>query len=159
MSKREWKPGDVLVNAGRVGIVTTAGIGRDDSGRAAYVEFGHGGTIFVGELDGDARPLVVVDPEDREQVERLVRAFWDNGNDDCDDPRAMQAALRSLIEPPKPPEPTGLGAVVEDADGKRYIRCDAGPGRWHCPDDDTGASDDFYANISAVRVLSVGVTA
>jgi hypothetical protein len=70
---------------------------------------------------GDYRPVVVIDPEDREQVERLCSGLLDihwYGNAD-----AMQVALRKFANPtpPKPDEPTGLGAVVEDADGIRWV--------------------------------------
>lgn len=68
-----------------------------------------------------ARPLVVLDPEDREQVERLWTAFRDDSR--CNAVDVMVDALRSLIRPPKPPEPQGLGAVVETPGG-RYVRSD-----------------------------------
>jgi hypothetical protein len=64
-----------------------------------------------------ALPLVVIDPEDREQVDRLVRSYHNQNLFSVVDD--MQAALREFADPkpPKPAEPTGLGAVVEDADG------------------------------------------
>lgn len=88
------------------------------------------------------RPLVVIDPEDREQVERLAIAYtviasarsgdeyraWENRSKEA---RArirteLAAALREFANPtpPKPDEPTGLGAVVEDERGRRFVRID-----------------------------------
>lgn len=122
------------------------------------------------------RPLVVIDPEDREQVERLAEMFhacrplaikWDDctSADRKASGDAMQAALRSLIAPPRPAEPTGLGAVVEDENGRRWTRIAA--------DDDPvdeylrtqlsppwrsrGMSAKWWAHLRAVRVLSEGV--
>lgn len=73
--------------------------------------------------------------------------------------------LREFAKP-KPDEPTGLGAVVEDAEGVKWVRL----GR---PGDDPTADDwrragwtsgdeservwHFYADIDAVKVLSEGV--
>lgn len=108
------------------------------------------------------RPLVLIDPEDDKQVERLASAFcharWDHtgGGDECDPLTfsSMATALREYAQP-KPEEPTGLGAVVEDADGDRWVlytnpRNDA---PW-C----NGSASVDYDDIAAVRVLSEGVT-
>ena len=65
----------------------------------------------------------------------------------------VQTALRSLIADPKPAEPMGLGAVVEDADGKRWLR--SGSESWWRVDM-MAASD--WSGIAAVKVLSEGVT-
>ena len=112
-------------------------------------------------------PVVVIDCEDRERVERLLRAYlgrYDGmesvptqGEADC-----MQAALREFANPtpPKPDEPTGLGAVVEDADGVRWTRVEpAGAfsrNPWY-PAVDIELQPEEYAHLSAVRVLSEGV--
>ena len=50
-------------------------------------------------------------------------------------------------------EPTGLGAVVETADGRRYVRGHGGANCWEGP-------DDFltWGEFTPVRVLSEGVT-
>lgn len=106
---REWEPGD-LATSPRGGRVMRT------SSRAWVLFDGHPIT-----LEDEPRPLVVIDPEDREQVERLVRAFWDAQTDAGDDDHSyMQAALRSLIAPSKPEEPQGLGAVVE-YDGSPWV--------------------------------------
>lgn len=108
----------------------------------------------------DIRPLVVLDPEDTERVQRLVRAFWDAQRvDDGDgsDLAYMAEALRSLNHPPKPAEPKGLGAVVEDASGEKWIRCTARLDyAWQIAGA-VGSPWVRYAAIDAVRVLSEGV--
>lgn len=155
---RDWKPGDVA-------MVTEVGGGNGEpvvairTASATWQSaFGESGTRHIVE----ERPLVVIDPEDREQVERLADAFATHP--DClrnygfD---AMQAALRSLITPPKPKEPLGLGAVVEDAKGKRWVRGRDSNCHWY-PEtgfDRTVGPWAPWAEIAAVKVLSPGVTA
>jgi hypothetical protein len=120
------------------------------------------GNCFCVDVPMSVRPLVVIDPEDREQVERLmdplrrmVFAPHACGAMDC-----LTTALREFAKPtpPKPAEPLGLGAVVEDAEGLRWVHylgrvgwkwCGSGP-------DHDGVRE--YADIDAVRVLSEGVT-
>lgn len=116
------------------------------------------------------RLVAVVDPEDTDAVDRLVHLFWDHGNDDCDDPAAMREALREFAAPapPRPDEPTGLGAVVEDEVGDLWLR-DGMPGdrsqsgHWwnktvaHEKNYD-GVLRAEWPDIAVVRVLSDGVT-
>lgn len=108
-----------------------------------------------------ARPIVAVDPDDRHQVERLIDAVDRQarlrGYAASSDRRstridAMTDALHTLIALPKPAEPTGLGAVVEDADGEKWVRLESAP-HWTCD----GVGSGHYAGINAVRVLSDGV--
>lgn len=116
----------------------------------------------------DFRPLVVLDPEDAEQVERLREAMGTcprNGEAWCIDSgcgtERLTAGLRSLVAPPKPDEPTGHMAVVEDDCGERWVN-------WRDPRDNgtheepwVNASDSEtareYRDINVVRVLSEGV--
>jgi hypothetical protein len=107
------------------------------------------------------RPLVVIDPEDREQVERLAEAV----NAAIASPErmtsleVMQAALREFADPtpPKPDEPTGLGAVVVDESEVEWVHL--GSGLW-CYGTTDGPSHGFeWAHVHAVRVLSEGVQA
>lgn len=163
-----WKPGDVAIRTDGRGR-ETRGIVVDGCARHAisgpHWHYQNGGWNRLISTKATHRRLVVIDPENREEVERLdslVDAglagkdwFWWSGPAD-----AMQVALLEFANPapPKPPEPTGLAAVVEDASGDMWIRTGyhggwrragvhgraAGPGR-------------RYDEIAAVRVLSEGV--
>jgi hypothetical protein len=66
--------------------------------------------------------------------------------------------IETQTKPPKPEEPTGLGAVVEDADGERYVglgdHYGGGALRWK---GDRGMTFTSYDRIDVVRVLSEGV--
>lgn len=152
----QWKPGDVAMVPG-VGpaLRSTSGawLTPRDAGRMDTASF------------NEVRPLVVIDPEDREQVERLclaARVAYDNrlgvGPQSFD---AMQAALRSLIAPPNPDEPTGLGAVVEvdslvDEKAKALlVRSHAKREPWL----GDGLKREWDAIDGPIRVLSPGVDA
>jgi hypothetical protein len=155
---RELKPGDLLTD--EIGspffvVEVTA------NSRAAWREGVHavdadGNGWRVDSIEG-ARRLVVIDPEDREQVERLCDLFL-RGNDGTaiGDANDLQAALREFANP-TPVEPTGLGAVVEDAVGRVWVRHDNTPGSF--PWVRAGRGVAGWSEINAVRVLSVGVTA
>jgi len=147
---REWKPGDVAV--GRIAKYEGRFVFRGEYDGWDELDGTEGG--WDGTFIADLRPLVVIDPEDREQVERLVKTY-NNGEVETEWVDAMQAALRSLIAPPKPPEPTGDWAVVADANGDRWLKDGSGgthpwvgvcTGEW-VP----------YAEIAAVRILSEGI--
>lgn len=160
LSTHEWKPGDVarLTLDGGDAAIAIVRHHRDDPSPVwvmASTPFFKSVGVDNDVLVTDARPLVVIDPEDREQAERLRDEYEAYRPSSTDLTAHMQDALRSLIAPPKPPEPTGLGAVVEDADGQRWVRF---KGRL----DDTWAGDESnsrYADIDAVKVLSEGVAA
>ena len=152
MSARDWQPGDVgIVDGGYKGLVFRClDIANEDEARWMTPRDGR----FYGS-DSRVRPLVVIDPEDPQQVERLYGALAARVG-----MATISEALRSLVALPKPEEPTGLGAVVEDEDGEKWLRCfgDAGYFVWR-------KAEDFesrrlrYTDITAVRVLSEGVTA
>jgi hypothetical protein len=122
VSAREWKPGDV------------ASILKD--GAQPAFRTNRGWTYIDGSTnttDADRwgfRPLVVIDPEDREQVKRLVSLYCDGHNIVADAPIRetgigyMQAALRTLDAPPEcnnldllDEALDKLSAVVQLADG------------------------------------------
>lgn len=149
----QWAPGDVVQVGKQRWMRLYRGDWINDAG--SYIQI----------APGYARPLVVIDPEDREQAGRLldlytsvVRPF--RGEDEPDDWRTdrMQDALRSLLTSPKPDEPTGLGAVVEDAEGERYVRWAARHrAERHWKGEESG---DYRAwpDVAAVRVLFEGVS-
>lgn len=149
---REWKPGDVA-------MVKCADLSERVAIRRA------GGSILEAPWvtkDGDwgdavaydPRPLVVIDPEDAEQVERLL-GLWANQETPACGRRSLVDALREFANPtpPKPDEPTGLGAVVESDNGTRYIRQHDG---WWRGEEPCALN---WTAVHAVRVLSNGVEA
>lgn len=105
------------------------------------------------------RPLVVIDPEDSEQVERLWSAWRDLAPDHRLAQDNLQAALRVFAnpKPPKPDEPLGLGAVVEDDRGRKWslLPPHVKYQRWACWDEPINDRD--YDSINVVRVLFRGV--
>lgn len=143
---RAWKPGDMVFHSSRGrGIVQECLTGL-------WVEFQQN-DVASRAADVDVRPLVVIDPEDREQVTRLAFAIAER----CGNTDGVQAALRSLIEPSRPEEPTGLGAVVESADGELFVRhgiADEDEETGWCDSQGVGRS---WARVNAVKVLSEGV--
>jgi len=112
----------------------------------------------------DVRPLVVLDPEDRDQMVTLHETLsgtkgvtWHGW------PEILRDVLRRYAEaqtkPPKPPEPRGLGAVVEDAEGQVWVRfktAEIRPWRRNWPGYSSFGA--FFRDIDAVKVLSEGVT-
>jgi len=157
---REWKPGDVAISKGHVIFRAELVTGEP----RWHDKFGVLGRDDTWPTTPQIRPLVVIDPEDREQVERLTHVFYEVrglGSPALAPDRVtnMQAALREFADPkpPKPAEPTGLGAVVEDTGGVLWVR--AGKSytdpNWRV----CGGSEWIrYADIPAVRVLSEGVS-
>lgn len=164
---REWKPGDVAMLAFSTGELA---IGVRN-GPEQTPGWGHSGAFGGGSAyDGiggvdDVRPLVVIDPEDREAVGRFAELIENCGDENhctqypCGSMTCwvdrIADALREFAnpKPPKPKEPTGLGAVVEDSDGRRWVHLS---GRWH---HDPLAHSARYSDIDAVRVLSEGWSA
>jgi hypothetical protein len=129
---REWKPGDVALvrcdtSEWHPALRVKGRPGKED----VWVCSASGGepSLHVTE----AHPVVVIDAEDIKQVERLVHLYVEEGtrrgypmpsHQDADRIEAMADALREFADPkpPKPEEPTGLGAVVEAEDGRHFIR-------------------------------------
>jgi len=135
--------------------------------------------VWIGQEEvADVRPLVVIDPEDREQVERLAINYaavasdrlgdeylaWENRSAEARDRIAadLTAALREFANPTprKPEEPTGLGAVVEDADGDLWVRVDDPAASWIKSVRDGGVRTHRcnWVALAPVSILSEGVT-
>lgn len=84
-----------------------------------------------------ARPLVVIDPEDPEHIERLVEAMVDAAGASgfsvhprgLDNPFLGAFLVKTLqcLANPAPPmeEPTNIGAVIQCEDGSVYVRVHA----------------------------------
>lgn len=149
---REWKPGDVALakydGEPPMLYVYSKVFGKDEHRWQNAMTGRHSYTFEAADWH---RSLVVIDPEDREQVERLRDYCWRGGT--VDD---WQNHLREFANPtpPKPDEPTGLGAVVEDADGNRWVL-------YTTPDSTApwcdGMTSYEWDEVDAVRVLSEGV--
>ena len=172
---REWQPGDVALVRNQWGVWNVA-ICSLRTGVLGWVwKYGVADDYDrVDDPDRTARPLVVIDPEDAEQVERLLASLMTQWPkvvvglpvDDRDALNqiylvAIKQALREFANPksPKPDEPTGLGAVVRDAGGRRWVRALApldSVAPWKR--DDCGHWGD-WSGIDAVEVLSEGVIA
>ena len=155
-----FKPGDVVVHPeyGR-GIVQEL-FGKD------WVEYGaacdHAALTAVA---ADLRRLVVIDPDNEDDMDRLGDIL---DNHEWEPKPRLGAFLFGLADalrefanpkPPKPEEPTGLGAVVEDAGGTLWVRS-----TWPENDDDhlgkpwaQGPVRSNWQIVDAVRVLSEGV--
>lgn len=172
MTEHNWKPGDVAWIKGN-GMDTPAI--RTARGSWVWVDKRgsnpvNGVCLAASDYDEKAHPLVVIDAEDREQVERFreIASRWADDvpysdmarPGDLDHTTAMQAALREFAAPtpPKPDEPLGLGAVVEDSDGMLWVRVNRTRSTpWVAPVTTTRA--EAYDDIDAVRVVSEGVVA
>lgn len=143
--QREWKPGDV-VRATYSGEEKTYFYGRDFRTKEYRWISTEGTTTDAFRLADSTRPLVVIDPDDREQVERLALAYDDafarivpdfhsraEEVEQGDDDAIMQAALREFANPTPPAltdMPMDLGARVVDRDGDVWAR-DTGSS-WGC---------------------------
>jgi hypothetical protein len=122
------------------------------------------GDFFYDREVTNVRPLVVLDPEG---AGMCLEVFKKDIASLCTDSTAWPKMLRDVeaqTSPPKPPEPTGLGAVVEDRAGDRWIRvewgnpwCRANPVRRAGGDSLTHGTHVPWERLDAVRVLSEGV--
>ena len=161
----DWKPGDVARLKGNgldtLAIRTTkdSWVWVDQKGHNPI----HGASLCDANWGGQARRLVVIDPEDRAQVERLTASIYDQATDRPYVGGAadgVQAALREFANPTpaRTDEAQGLGDLVLTVTRHLYIRHGNGRAAWML----AGASPDNrdtypYSEIDAVRVLSDGV--
>lgn len=153
-----WKPGDVAIGqiSRWVGRVMWEGdCWVDEDGDSHDVE-----------KVTNVRPLVVIDPENREQVRSLLetygRQFTDWTPELDSNVTRLQEALREFAAP-KPSEPQGLGAVVRDANDGIWIRVEPyHPGSasfvhaWRFRAALAEAIQAPWAKVNAVQVLSEG---
>lgn len=156
----DFKPGDVAMTRHGIGVVVQCRHEAHD--RTPHWHYANGGWDELGYTANQARRIVVIDPEDREQVERLMAVYTGEAVKrgaisfaGYADKRAdsMRAALREFASPtpPRPDEPTGLYAVVIDDEGNAWHRnhdCDSkkpwrkATGFWFTWDDISVSSDD-----------------
>lgn len=153
-----WAPGSVAV-------ATVRGVPDVRVFKLAGGDWAHASVTFADDdlagifndisgddLVTDVRPLVVLDL-DGWDVGQLIEAL---SAPICATigSRFVADQIEAQTRPPKPPEPQGLGAVVEDSDGQLWVRAgdDGGPNPW-CE----GIDWEPWDRIRAVRVLSEGV--
>lgn len=109
---RKWKPGDVAM----VGWTTSHGLRRLDMAfrtpRSGWLR--HDDMFIHDDKVCGAHPLVVIDADDSRQVERLAKALGIGTLNWHGTTGELQAALRSLVAPPRIDEP-GMWSVVEAA--------------------------------------------
>lgn len=117
------------------------------------------GHVYPNKMNQDDVPVLVIDIEDREQISRLWLEYAKSagGVDN------LRAVLASMLQPPKPDEPLGLGAVVRDSRGVRWVRSESAKGitnPWQAtlhPLEGDVVRQLAYDRIDAVEVLSEGV--
>lgn len=166
----QWKPGDVAIRRdGQKGdeqrsLAVSAGCDVDSHVSAPHWHHANGGwdEINAHYQISTYRPLVVIDPEDREQVQEFAeiwRKEWVASGRAHTSTSAMQAALREFANPtPAIEEPTGLGAVIEAINDNRYVHL--GAGKWSRVDKfGDPMSSCEWAEIAVVEILSPGWSA
>ena len=148
---REWKPGDVAVSMVRGAPHI---IFRTENEAGEHRWYDRFGSLLPDAewVDGkEIRPLVVIDPENRDQAESLFRAWCDllGGPRMSEQVDAMQGALRSLIEPPKPEEPGTWGVVeascVHQDKRRQWMRHK--DGNWYVVGADTKNNPDDWDSL------------
>lgn len=153
MSAREWAPGDVAML--QLLDLEVPALRTDNSGWVT-----DRGAHYHPALH--ARPLAVIDPEDSDQVARLaalLRAHGWTTNDSgfSNTPEALREFANPT--PPKPEEPTGLGAVVRTVDGDLYLRdkTTTTVAHWKRARGEDSGRRYRYADLPVVETLSEGV--
>lgn len=164
---REWKPGDVALIRSSIGH-EVIGLRSGVPSNMGWAYTGGGpttrqyGNCWMSDREATAvvRPLAVIDPECEADVEWLMALSYKHAGPDYH--AVVQAAFREFANPtpPKPDEPQGLGAVVEDANYTRWTRVESGEAEtrnpWY-PAHDPALQPAEWDDIAAVRVLSEGV--
>ena len=149
----QWKPGDVALVQNGYGVWNRAICQVRPNGGVWVL----GGVYGHLPLDAPARSLAVIDPEnDHDAIDFLADRLEDI-------PRVIREALRAFANPtpPRPDEPLGLGAVVEDAEGEKWVRNNPrGRAQWsrvNAAADGRPREYRMWRQVNAVRVLSEGV--
>lgn len=161
MSAREWKPGDVALVRCSDGEWRQAQFENLLSADAPAWRFPDG---LVRSAATAASPLVVLDPGGdldpfcKALVEAMHKAGDRASAANGVHPGTVATALRSLLAPPKPDEPQGLGAVIEDDKGKRWVRSHQRGKPWYRDHPEIHDEDWLnYDQIAVIRVLFEGV--
>lgn len=162
----EWKSGDMGLNLtwGYRGIFVA------NCRQHGGVDHWHNQSGLTDPAGDRRRPLVVLDPEDREQMDLVAKTLVEKMHRAGDvasaangvHPATLVATFRQLANPtPRIEEPTGLGAVVEDEDGDNHVKVALGPHGWVLANAmtriDSGYGGRSWRDLNAIRVLSPGV--
>lgn len=179
---RDWKPGDVVTATvkGRENVRLVAGWSKY-APRLRWCEmsprWGDGdddACWFFPHDVTDARPLVAIDLAQtiggaflpdwlRHHAAEIAKDSAGGRASVADDMCYLADQIEAVANPrpPKPEEPTGLGAVVEDADGTLWFRMSLENQTWpgEVWQEQYGEADRWskWASIAVVRVLSEGV--
>lgn len=145
----DWKPGDVALVRNEYGVWNRAILQvRPDGHRWVY------GVAWsdIAE-DHEVHPLVVIDPEDADSLERLRSDLIDSGWIPQGDADALDNILRHFANPtPRIEEPTAIGATVTDSDGEMWVRDVRG--NWIClhsiPGNDVRTWPELVAQYSPI---------
>lgn len=125
MIGREWKPGDVAMIAGADPAAEgVRAIWQGNQWATSTSRYYNHWQVNI------RRELVVIDYEEREQVEHLARCIWDHclmtkGGPSIAEIAGVAAALREFAKPTPPPlteMPTDLAARVIDRDNDVWAR-------------------------------------
>lgn len=105
----------------------------------------------------DARPLVVLDPESEDDCRRLMEAALAHRSAATPTLETIRDILSALVDP-KPAEPTGLGALVRDRNGNKWLRMPLDRNPWCCWEIAAhhDRADCEWAAIDVAEVLSEG---
>lgn len=112
--ERKWKEGDVAVvidgNFERTWSPCTYSEGCKRHTRSRHWHTPDGGFLYAAASDLVAEPLVIINPADQNQVDRVEALIWKYGAP------GAGTILNELLVPPavKPDEPKRFGSVVED---------------------------------------------
>lgn len=152
MGAQDWPVGQLAVaTVCGVGEVTALWCGGKDSDGREVKHFWctpehAGGSRFHNDDEVTViRPLVVLDIN-RPTAEDVCRVLREGGYGNFAD------QIEAQTRPPKPAEPTGLGAVVRARDGLLWQRIDADPPWFH-----RDVFDKAWDQIDVAEVLSEGV--
>jgi hypothetical protein len=112
-------------------------------------------------VDGDVEVTLSYTAQEARRVASALRYYVSNVDaQQYDADRLILIATAcELAANPKPAEPTGLGAVVEDAEGLRWVKVNNNGINYRQANGDRPGRYLPYADLNAVRVLSSGVEA
>jgi hypothetical protein len=163
------------------GTFVSVALASDEGGVVWHSSGGGAGHNNRKDVVREVRPLVVINPvaitgpdetvdedpalEIANCLKRLAEREGADANNGSYRGRVaarLSEAFRSAVTPPRPPEPQGLGAVVEDAEGRKWLRLgddDDLRRPWALEGNVGGYMADWrqWDRIAAVKVLSDGV--